>query len=53
MLAQFQGVRFPESHLDAKNPRIGGPAGIFGAGLAGNDGVGDFFDLALPADGPE
>ena len=49
VLAEFQGVRFPECHLDEQDPRIGGPAGIFGTGLAGDDGVGDLFDLALPA----
>ena len=50
VLPEFQGVWFSECHLDAKDPRVGGPAGIIGTGLAGNHGVGDLFDLAPPAE---
>ena len=46
----FKGFGIPEGHLDAQDPRIGGPAGIVGTRLASDDGNGDLFDLALPAD---
>ena len=49
VLPEFQGVWFSERHLDAKDPGVGGSAGIIGTSLAADDGVGDLFDLALPA----
>ena len=43
-LAELQGVCFAEGEPDGEDPRIGGTAGVFGAGLAGHDDVGDLLD---------
>ena len=49
VLAQPQRALIPKSHLDAQDPRIGGPAGVVGKRVAGDDGKGDLLNLALPA----
>ena len=48
VLPQFEGIRFEQSQLDLQYACVGGPAGILGASLTGDDSIGDLLDLALP-----